>query len=147
MKKDDISKLISDAAATLHSKGNDGMKKYVGVEYPACVLYYGESTSSFHNGILEALQSEWGIVASIIPFYTILNPDLSGRHALKDMQTSSDADVKAFQRTIMNVQGAKNSNFFNDSTVLYTFCVVDTRGMGPGDFHDWYAVADRKSVV
>lgn len=139
MKKDDISKLISDAAAALHSKGNDGMKKYVGVEYPACVLYYGESTSSFHNGILEALQSEWGIVASIIPFYTILNPDLSGRHALKDMQTSSDVDVKAFQRTVMNVQGAKNSNFFNDSTVFYTFCVVDTRGMGPEDFHDWYA--------
>ena len=136
---DDVTKLISDAAIALHSRGSDGMTRHVGVEYPACVLYYGEGTSSFHKGIFEALQSEWGIVASTIPFYTILDPDLSGGHALKDMQTNSDVDVKAFQRAVMNVQGANNSNFFNDSTELYTFCVVDTRDMGPKDLRDWYA--------
>lgn len=137
--KDDVTKLISDAATALHSRGGDGMTRHVGVEYPACVLYYGEGASSFHNGIFETLQNEWGNVTSLIPFYTILDPDLSGEHALKDMQTNNEVDAKAFQQAVMDVQNNRNSKLFNSQTQIEAFCVVDTRGMAPEDFRKWYA--------
>lgn len=152
----DISRLINEIIADLHSAANlysqetGEPSQYLTVEHPACILYYGKNSTSFHESIFRGLQSEWGSIVDHIPFYSIVSPNFEHDpsvqsmpmhgYTLMDVRKDEVVDVSKFRQDVMDM--LMHITKFKDMKHCIIFCVIDTRGMKPKEFRRWYVLIE-----
>lgn len=156
-KFNNIDKLISQVIIDLRQKVGEKAVNHVRMEYPTCILYFGEKSAFFHESIHTRLQEEWADAADLIPCYIVMDP-----HELRNASLCTDGSVKGllplgartndkisvkdFQQAINVMLG--NRNMFANAKYCTIFCVIDTREMEPKQFREWYdAIKDVRSVL
>ena len=143
----DVGALIDSAARNLRSRRATGMLDYLSPRFPACVIYCGEGSASFHGTVLDGLQEGWGGKASRIPCVTI--PDPASLHqivgsygafgtAVVDAGTGSPLDVRGFQSMVQLMMGS--SGIFESMVQCSLFFVLNSSGMTAEEFSSWYGV-------
>lgn len=151
MSDDEVSALIDDAVVDLRSTGAiEGDSRCMSIEYPACILYYGKNSASFHDSIFKNLRSEWGSVVDLIPFYSILSLDFEYKsfdqspsmhgYALMDLRRDETVSIDRFQQSVTNMLQCREE--FSDMRRCVVFCILDTRGMEVEEFRKWYKLIE-----
>ena len=152
-----IDELISQAIIDLHQKVGGKVTNHVGIEYPTCILYFGEKSAFFHESIFTCLQEEWAEAADLIPCYIVIDPhelhiaSLCTDGSVKGLlplgaRTNDRVSIKVFQQAINVMLG--NRSMFANAKYCTIFCVIDTRDMKPEQFREWYdAIKDVRHVL